>query len=131
MVAPMLGGGHGFLQGMYGLLADQLIEARIVLGNGSAIKVSADSHPDLFWALRGAGHNFGIVTEFTYRIYDSHPNETWSYESFFFSGDQLEAVFEAKNEMMIRQPPNMIQFAIFLKVPQINQIKVVPDPPKP
>ena len=61
--AVLLGGGHGILQGRYGLIADQLVSARMVLANGSAVTVSADSHPELFWAIRGAGHNFGIVVE--------------------------------------------------------------------
>jgi FAD/FMN-containing dehydrogenase len=64
----MLGGGHGLLQGHYGLLSDNLISARMVLANGTAVTVSSESNPDLFWAIRGAGHNFGIVTEFEYKI---------------------------------------------------------------
>ena len=60
-----LGGGHGTLQGHYGLLADQIVAARIVLGNGKAVTASKKKNSDLFWALRGAGHNFGIVTEVT------------------------------------------------------------------
>jgi FAD/FMN-containing dehydrogenase len=64
----MLGGGHGLLQGHYDLLADNLISARMVLANGTAVTVSSESNPDLFWAIRGAGHNFGIVTEFEYNI---------------------------------------------------------------
>ena len=57
---------------------------------------SEDSNTDLFWALRGAGHNFGIVTEWEYRIYDIN-NPKWSYEIFIFLGDKLEDVLELKN----------------------------------
>src|SRR5690349_13601710 len=51
---PMLGGGHGILQGQYGFLADNLVSARVVLANGTAISVSGAEHADLFWGLRGA-----------------------------------------------------------------------------
>src|ERR1700753_1122435 len=60
VTAPMLGGGHGWNQGKYGLPADQVVEARIVLSNGTAVTVSDTYNPDLFWAIRGAGHNFGL-----------------------------------------------------------------------
>src|SRR5450432_3789350 len=97
VLGPLLGGGHGLLQGHYGLLADNLISARLVLANSTAITVSAESYPDLFWALRGAGHNFGIVTEFTYKIYDVPLGETWAYETFIFTGDKVEALAEQLN----------------------------------
>lgn len=71
-MAPILGGGHGWLQGRYGLEADQLISTRLVLANGTVTTVSEESNPDLFWAIRGAGHNFGFVTQAKMRIYDRH-----------------------------------------------------------
>jgi FAD/FMN-containing dehydrogenase len=66
------------LQGQYGLLADQLVEARIVLADGTAFTVSESSHKDLLWGIRGAWHSFGVVTEFKYKIYDVMPNSTWA-----------------------------------------------------
>jgi FAD/FMN-containing dehydrogenase len=57
-----LGGGHGWLQGFHGLVSDNFVTFHMVLANGRAITVSESSYPDLFWAMRGAGHNFGIVT---------------------------------------------------------------------
>ncbi|KAI0384963.1 hypothetical protein F5Y04DRAFT_202214 [Hypomontagnella monticulosa] len=117
--APILGGGHGWLQGQYGLLADQVISARLVLPNGEAVTVSDSSYPDLFWALRGAGHNFGLVTEWEYRIYDIK-NPKWSYEIFVFSGDKLEALYELTNEMMKTEPPQVTHWAYIIKVPDID-----------
>ncbi|KAK8086706.1 FAD-linked oxidoreductase azaL [Apiospora phragmitis] len=105
--APILGGGHGWLQGQYGLAADQIISARLALPNGDVVAVSKDSNSDLFWAIRGAGHNFGLVVEWEYRIYDVK-NPKWSYEIFIFSGDKLEALYELTNEMMKGQPPEPI-----------------------
>jgi FAD/FMN-containing dehydrogenase len=68
-----LGGGLGWLMAKYGLAADNLLAVELVTAEGDALHVDAASHPDLFWALRGGGGNFGVVTSFTYRL---HPLQT-------------------------------------------------------
>ena len=69
MVGATLGGGVGTYGGLHGLEIDALLSVRLVTGTGSMIDVSATSHPDLWWGIRGAGFNFGIVTKATYQIY--------------------------------------------------------------
>ncbi|KAF8508227.1 hypothetical protein JB92DRAFT_2832474 [Gautieria morchelliformis] len=64
-----LGGGYGWLSGQYGLVIDNLVQATVVIANGSVVVASPTSHPDLFWAIRGGGSNFGIVTEFVLKAY--------------------------------------------------------------
>jgi hypothetical protein len=54
---------------VYGLLADALISVRLITANGEVLEVSRTSYPDLFWAIRGAGANFGVVTSATYRVH--------------------------------------------------------------
>ena len=94
-----LGGGHGRVQGLYGLILDNMIDANIVLADGSQILVSETSHADLWWGLRGAGQNFGIVTRFTYKIYDT-PSPEHYYAQFIFTQDKLEHIFTRLNILM-------------------------------
>ena len=65
-----LGGGLGWLMAKHGLAADNLLAVELVTADGEVLEVTEDSAPDLFWALRGGGGNFGIATTFTYR---AHP----------------------------------------------------------
>jgi FAD/FMN-containing dehydrogenase len=65
-----LAGGVGFLVRKHGLTADQLLAAELVTADGELIQADADTHPDLFWALRGGGGNFGVVTRLRYRLHE-------------------------------------------------------------
>ena len=64
-----LGGGLGWLMAKFGLASDNLLAVELVTAAGEVLQVDAESHPDLFWALRGGGGNFGIATSFTYRLH--------------------------------------------------------------
>ncbi|KAF2968395.1 hypothetical protein GQX73_g5168 [Xylaria multiplex] len=124
LLGPGLGGGHGFLQGRHGLISDQFVSMNIVLANGESQTIDKDS--DLWWAVQGAGHNFGIVTSVTSKIYDiRYPD--WAYASFVFTGDKVEGLYGAINEYLLRngtQPVYLLNYSFFFNDPSV-------DPEKP
>ncbi|KAJ9136904.1 FAD binding domain-containing protein [Pleurostoma richardsiae] len=124
-MGPALGGGHGWLQGHHGLVSDQFVSLNVVLANGSLITV--DEKSDLFWAMKGAGHNFGIVTSVTSKIYDlQYPN--YAMETLIFSGDQVESVYEVANEQWLTngtQPEGLINWSYWYYDPTTDAEKPV------
>ncbi|KAK7935573.1 hypothetical protein PG985_001068 [Apiospora marii] len=127
LLGPGLGGGHGWNQGRYGLGLDQIVEANLVLGDGSRVVVSKDSHPDLFWGLRGAGHNFGIVTSVKYKVYDVPDGNTWVVGKYTYKQDKLEALFGLLNSFVAdgAQPVELRHWATFMRVPEIDPVHAV------
>ncbi|MDR6123547.1 FAD/FMN-containing dehydrogenase [Bacillus sp. SLBN-46] len=68
-----LNGGIGYLRGKYGLTCDNIVGARLVTADGTAVDVDDQNHPDLFWAIRGGGGNFGVVTRFEFALHKVGP----------------------------------------------------------
>lgn len=122
----MLGGGHSLLQARHGFALDNLISADVVLANGTAVTASSDTNPDLFWALKGAGHNFGIVTSMQLKVYDIQSN--WNVNVFIFTNDKLETVLKIVNELDCdpNRPTNLVLEGVVTRIPNVDPENVSP-----
>jgi FAD/FMN-containing dehydrogenase len=115
-----LGGGVGHLTRKLGLTIDHLIEADVVLADGSFVTASEDEHPDLFWALRGGGGNFGVVTSFTFRL---SPISSVFFGPMLWPLERSAEILSWYRSFIGTQPDDLNGFFAFLTVP--------PAPPFP
>ena len=115
-----LGGGLGNLTRRYGLTVDSLLSADVVLADGRLVTADATQHADLFWALRGGGGNFGVVTSFLFRL---HPVSTIVGGPTLWHLDDAQDVLRAYAEFLPAAPEDLNGWFAFLTVP--------PAPPFP
>ena len=112
-----LGGGFGWLSRKYGMTVDNLESADVVTAAGQVVKASATENPELFWALRGGGGNFGIVTRFEFRLHKVGPD--------LFSGLVVYPLAEAKSvlqqyrEFMAKAPDELNVWVVIRKAPPL------------
>ena len=109
-----LGGGHGYLTRKYGLTADNLVSADVVLADGTFVPANASEHADLFWALRGGGGNFGIVTSFDFEL---HPVDTVGVGITLWPLDRFHDVMRWYREFLPQAPDDLYGFFASLTVP--------------
>lgn len=112
-----LGGGTGYLTRQYGLTIDNLLEADVVLSDGSFVTAGESSHPDLFWALRGGGGNFGVVTSFLFR---AHPVSMVYAGPIFWEATHAKAVMRAYREFLPTVPEELGTFVGLKTVPPME-----------
>ena len=109
-----LGGGLGHLTRRFGLAIDNLLEADVVLADGRFVTANAQQNSDLFWALRGGGGNFGVVTSFLFRL---HPVSTVYAGPMLWDADKAGDVLRWFRDFLPPQPDDLSGFFAFLKVP--------------
>jgi FAD/FMN-containing dehydrogenase len=112
-----LGGGFGWLSRKYGMTVDNLESAEVVTSDGRVVRASATEHPDLFWAIRGGGGNFGVVTRFEFRLHPVGPA--------VLSGLIVYPISEAKSvlrryrDFVARSPEELSVWAVLRKAPPL------------
>jgi FAD/FMN-containing dehydrogenase len=102
-----LGGGIGHLLGLHGLTLDNLLSATVVTAAGDVLRASAAENSDLFWALRGGGGNFGVVTDFTFRL---HPVGQVLAGQLVYAVDDAVVVLSKWRDLMLRAPDELACF---------------------
>ena len=118
-----LGGGVGYLSRRFGMTVDNLLSADVVLADGSFVTASESSHGDLFWALRGGGGNFGVVTSFTFRCHPIGENGTVIGGPVLYDFDDTAAVMRWYRELLPSLPEELSGW--------IGLITIPPAPPFP
>jgi hypothetical protein len=100
-----LGGGMGWLSRKFGLTIDNLVSAEVVTADGRVLQAAADDHPDLFWAIRGGGGNFGLVTTFEFELHEVDP--VVQFGLFFWGLDQGGEALRLAQDITAAMPPDV------------------------
>ncbi|RUX33707.1 FAD-binding oxidoreductase [Mesorhizobium sp. M2A.F.Ca.ET.042.01.1.1] len=112
-----LGGGTGYLTRRYGLTIDNLVEADLVLADGKVVTASKAENPDLFWALRGGGGNFGVVTSF---LFQAHPVNMIFGGPVFWEAKDAMAVMQTYRDYLPEAPEDLGAFVGLKTVPSTD-----------
>src|SRR5215469_3995348 len=112
-----LGGGYGPLLGKFGLVADNLLSAQVVTADGRLLTANAKEHPDLYWALRGGGGNFGVMVSMEYRLY---PISQVLSGLLLYSLDQAGALLGYYNEFIQNVPDELTIQPGFIRMPGLG-----------
>lgn len=107
IAAFSLGGGVGPLGGIHGPASDSLISVEFVTGTGKILNVSATSHPDLFYGLRGAGFNYGVATSLKYKIYPATNNDNVTIINAIFPAALNGSLWKAYGDLAHNQPKEL------------------------
>ena len=113
-----LGGGMGNLRRRFGLSVDNLLSVQIVTADGSVHTASASENPDLFWAVRGGGGNFGIVTRFEFRLHALGPDVAFAAQ--FFPIEQAEDLLARWRDTVEAAPDDVSSLAFFWTIPDMD-----------
>ncbi len=122
VVGYTLGGGHGWLARKHGLACNSVIAAEVVTADGELVRADCDNNPDLFWALRGGGGSFGVVTALEFKLY---PVPELYAGMLAWPWERADEVLQAWNEWSPGSPEEISTWARLLQVPPL------PDVPEP
>lgn len=112
-----LGGGFGHMRRKHGLSIDNLVSVDLVTAGGECITANGHQHSDLFWALRGGGGNFGVVTSFQFRLHEIGPEVMFALP--FYALEDAEAVLPRWRDFVEQAPDEISSIALFWRLPPI------------
>ena len=118
-----LGGGYGHLNSKYGLSCDNVVEAQVVCADGEVRTASAESNPDLYWAIRGGGGNFGVVTSFTFRLHPVGP--IVGFAGVFYPLEDLADVERRWRDHISTAPDEVTSFIVTMTFPAAPEMPEV------
>lgn len=117
-----LGGGHGYLSRLHGLTVDNLLEAEVVLADGRIVTANINQHEDLFWAIRGGGGNFGVVTSF---LFQAHPvKDVYAGPVFWDLADARQIMAWYRDFL----PTAPRELGMFLGLKRVPKVELFPEP---
>jgi FAD/FMN-containing dehydrogenase len=114
-----LNGGMGHLRRKHGLSSDNLLSVDVVTADGRSLTASAEENADLFWAIRGGGGNFGVVTSFEYRLHPVGPEVMCAFV--FYPGDRAREVLRSAEEYMAEAPDELSPLSFLGRVPSVEE----------
>ena len=112
-----LGGGIGYLGRKYGLTLDNLISVKLVSANGDLVSANEEENPDLFWALRGGGGNFGVVTSFEFKLYEVGPEVMTA--QVFYPIEDAKQVLQFYRDFTANASDELAGYALVVRVPPV------------
>lgn len=115
-----VGGGFGWLSRRWGLSSDNLVSVQILLADGRQVRAAKDVNPDLFWAVRGAGGNFGIVTEFEFQLFDLGTEVVAG--PLLYRADQAHEVLHVYREFIATAPNELAVYATLRTAPPLDWV---------
>jgi FAD/FMN-containing dehydrogenase len=110
-----LGGGIGWLMRKHGLSCDNLLDAEVVTAGGEVLRANDEKNRDLFWALRGGGGNFGVVTRFTYRLHEVGPEVLFSF--CFYASERGREILQAFRAFSAQAADDLCPFLAYINLP--------------
>ncbi|HEX6122249.1 MAG TPA: FAD-binding oxidoreductase, partial [Ktedonobacterales bacterium] len=117
-----LGGGFGWLRNKHGLACDNLVAAQVVTADGRVVRASESEHPELLWGLRGGGGNFGVVTEFTYRLHPVGPEVMFVFVLHDGSGERMARAIRFYRDFCATAPDEISTIAACGIVPPHGEV---------
>jgi FAD/FMN-containing dehydrogenase len=122
MGGSTLGGGIGWLMGRFGMTIDNVVGFEMVSAEGDVLTITSDEHPDLFWALRGGGGNFGVVTAFTYRL---HPVGTVLGGAAIIPMAAAPAALRLYRDLTGAAPDELLTHAVLATIPDFGPAMIL------